>query len=133
MPIPIGVPIAGQLLGGGLSFLGGRRARKDAKVAAAAQDRRRRLDAARERRALARQGAQAIGEVTVAGAASGAESSSAITGRSGLLNQLASQLNFIAQTEEIGNTISKANSGVARGQRFQDIGSSIFNLSGSLY
>lgn len=130
MAVP-GFSIAGAGLGfiGGL--IGGGQAARGARRLAGAENAVRRLQTARERASQIREAQQALGEQAVAVGGSGVEGSSAVTGRSSLLNQLQTNLNFINQTDKLGEKAAAAQRLINRGQRTAEIFSQVGNFVSS--
>jgi hypothetical protein len=127
--MPFGVVGAAIGIAGGL--FGGAKAARGARRLEGAENAVRRIQAARERGAQIRGAAQAIGEQVVGAAGSGAESSSAVTGRFTLLNQLQSNLTFINQTEGLGRKVDAANRLIGRGQKIADVSSGVGSFIGA--
>lgn len=116
-PIGAGLGIVGGLIGGGKAARGARRL-------AGAENAVRRLQIARERALQLREAGQALGEQAVAAGGSGVESSSAITGRASLLNQLQSNLSFINQNDALSAKASAAQRLIGKGNKISNIASS---------
>ena len=117
-PIGAGIGLIGGLIGGGKAARGARRL-------AGAENAVKRLQVARERARQIREASQALGEQAVAAGGSGIETSAAQGGRFSLLNQLQSNLNFISQTDQLGNKAASAQRLIGKGQKIADFSSSI--------
>lgn len=128
--MPFGLIGAG--VGAVASIFGGGKAARASRRTAGAESAVRRLQTARERGAQIRSAAQALGEQEVAVGGSGVESSSAITGRSTLLNQLSSNLAFINSNEQLGARVDSANQVLRRGRNIQNIGGSAASFLGNI-
>lgn len=119
MEIP-GFSVAGAGIGLIGGIIGGSKAAKGARRLAGAENAVRRLQTARDRARQIREASQSLGALAVSVGGSGIESSSAVTGRASLLNQLQSNLNFIQQTDRLGDKAAAAQRLIGRGQRIAD-------------
>lgn len=129
MAFPFGV--AGVGIGLATGILGGKKAARGARRLAGAENAIRALQLARQRAAQIREAGQALGEQAVAVGGSGVESSSAITGRSSLLNQLSSNLNFLNAQDRLGQKAAAAQSLINRGSKIADFGSQFGGFVGA--
>ena len=125
------LPLIGGAASLGLGIIGSRKRARAARRQAGAEEAVRRLSAARERASQIRSASQAIGAQTAAVGGSGVESSSAVTGRASLLNQLSANLTFINQTERLGDRVKEANRLLRSGRKFGELGSNIGGFLGS--
>lgn len=129
MAFPFAVAGAGLSLVGGL--FGGGKAARGARRLAGAENAVRRLQVARSRASQIREANQALGQQAVSAAGSGVESSSAVTGRATLLNQLSSNLNFINQSDKLGQKAGDAQRMMGQGNRLSDFSNEIGGFIGS--
>ena len=123
MAIPFNPIGAGLGLVGGL--IGGAKAARGARRLAGAENAVNRLQVARERASQIREAGQALGAQAVSAGGSGIETSAAQGGRFSLLNQLASNLGFISQTEQLGQKAAAAQRLINKGNKIADFSSQV--------